>query len=218
MKTFSSQLLALFLITLIGLSSACEITVGDGEDTFIELDKVETFGWVYSDIIFEGNNFPADCGDIKVSLNDGTTTRDLDINSCSATEVVAWIPEDMPAGTYEITFQAGNATFTSVDLAELQVEIKIRPVILTLSATEVPVGGTIELTGLNIINDTNNSVYDPTVWITASGYTNTVSDITVNDEGTAATVVLDDDIAPGDYDFKLTCVEWSNELQIKIKQ
>ena len=219
MKTsLLKSILFLFVIAL--FAPSCTITTEDDTpiDTSMELNEMDTFGWVYSEITFNGAGFDADCDNTSVILSSGGTSQEISVESCTENSIVAWIPDTMDPGVYDVTLNVGGNSFTSLGGADLQVEVKIRPVILTMTPTEVAPGGTIEITGKYIINETSNPVYDPKVWLTTTGYTNTVSDITVNADGTAATIVLSDNIGPGPgvYNIKLTCVEWSNELDITI--
>ena len=209
-----------FLLLLVAsLFTACTITTED--DTVdpnnpLSLSEMETFGWVYSEITFNGSGMGTDCNNISVTLSNATTNQDLTIQNCAENSITAWIPEDMATGTYDVTLNVDGTSFSSINGEDLQVEVRIRPVILTMSTTEIAPEGTLEITGLYIVNESTNAVYDPKVWLTRSNYTNTVSEITVNADGTAATIIIDDNLEPGVYDFKITCVEWSNEIEITI--
>ncbi len=208
----------LFLFAIVLFSPACEITVDDDNpiSSSMDLNEMETFGWVYSEIQFNGSGFDTNCSNVSVVLSSGGTSQEIEVQTCTENSIVAWIPDTMEPGMYDVTLNVGGNSFTSIGGNDLQVEVKIRPVILTMSPTAVAPGGTVNLTGKYILNETNTPQYDPQVWLMATGYTNTVSDITVNAEGTEATVVISDNIAPGEYTFKLSCVEWSNELVITI--
>lgn len=217
MKT-SFLKMSFFLLGLVMLTNACEVVEDDpsNPDTTITLNEMDTFGWVYSEIIFNGTGLDANCNNIVVTLSNNTESRDLEIQNCEATSITAFIPVDMPAGMYDVTVVVDGKTFTAVNGTDLSIEVKIRPVILTMSATEIAPEGALTITGQYIINESNNSVYDPTVWLTRPNYTNTVSEITVNAEGTEATIIIDDNLEPGVYNLKLTCIEWSNEVEITI--
>ena len=207
----------LFFICL--FTSACTVSVEDDtnpQNSSIKITGIDTFGWIYSDLIFEGSGLDADCSRNKVALTKDGTSVDLDINDCKSNEVIAWIPEDLDTGTYVINVEIDGNSFNAIDGELMEVEVKNRPVMLSVDKTEVAGGETIIVTGLHFLNPTTLSQNDPKVWIMASGYTNTVSEITVNDEGTMATIILDEDIDPGVYNFLLTTDEWSNEIQLTI--
>lgn len=208
----------LFLLAIALFSPGCTITTEDDSpiDSSLELDEMDTQGWVYSEIEFKGAGFNADCSNTTVTVSNGGTTQELAVQSCTENSIIAWIPDTMEAGTYDVTLNVDGNSFSSINGNNLELEVRIRPVILSLSSTEFAAGEVIQLTGKYIVNDSTVPQNDPKVWLMATGYTNTVSDIVVNAEGTAATVTISDSISPGEYTFKLTCVEWSNELNITI--
>ncbi len=215
----STNFFLLLLCTSFFLSS-CSVSISDGgtaPESSAELFEMESLGFIYSKLEFKGSDLNEDCPNVGVELTNGTTKYDLEILSCESNLIEAWIPEDIEPNKYEVTLNVGDASFSSIDGDMLETNIKVRPVILSMSATEILAGETIEITGLHIINNSTSTVNDPKVWIMASGYTNTVSDITVNTEGTAATIIIDDGVPSGEYDFLLTTKEWSNKLTLTIK-
>lgn len=218
MKFSLSQLPFLFALAIF-LVPACTVTVDDDDqnpDLSVVLNDMDTFGWVYSEIVFEGSGLDANCSNVQVSLTNGTNSQNLEIQDCTAGAITAWIPEDLAPDNYDVTLNVDGNTFTELNDEALTVEVKLRPVILTMSTTEIAPEGTLTLTGLYLNNDTGQAPFDPQVWLMKPNYTNTVSEITVNDAGTEATVTIDDDPEPGEYNFLITCQEWSNEIKLTI--
>jgi|TARA_R110000737_G_scaffold353113_1_gene402397 hypothetical protein len=82
-----------------------------------------------------------------------------------------------------VTVRFGNLSISSIDGNNLETDVKIRPEILTISATEITAGQSLDITGLHIVNNSNSPSNAPKVWIMGSGSTNTVSEITVNTAG-----------------------------------
>lgn len=217
MKNSSFKIYALFLAGLFMVSS-CTVTTEDDTtpDPSISVTGADTFGWIYSDLIIEGAGLDANCSNTIVTLTKDGTATNLDINDCTATAITAFIPSDMPLGTYTLTADVDGTVFTSFGNDPAEVEVKTRPVIFPLPKTEFTASESFEITGLNLLNQTMLDQNDPLVWIMKSGYTNTVSDITVAADGKSATIVLHDSLDPDDYTFKITTDEWSNEWNITI--
>jgi hypothetical protein len=215
----SNNNLYLLMLCISFFISACTVSVSDGGDpeSSTELYKMESLGFVYSQLEFSGSDLNENCNDVQVKLSNGSTDYDLEILTCESNSIIAWIPEDVEPDKYDVTIDFGNLSISSIDGEQLETDIKIRPVILSMSTTEIIAGETLDITGLHIINNSSSSVYDPKVWLMKSGYTNTVSEITVNTEGTAASIIIDEDTPPGVYDFLLSTEEWSNQLELTIK-
>lgn len=212
--------LNLFLLCTCFLISACTISVSDGSsdpELSAKLSKMESLGFIYSKLRFEGTDLDEDCANVQVELSNGSIIHELDIRTCEWNSIIAWIPEDVDSDKYNVTVRFGNLAISSIDDKNLETDVKIRPVVLTMSATEITAGQSLNITGLHIVNTSNSPSNDPKVWIMGSGYTNTVSEITVNTDGTSASIIIDDGIPPGDYDFLLSTDEWSNQLQLTIK-
>ena len=210
-----------FLLIIISLAiTSCTVSVGDNgadSETLIKLNRMDSYGLIYSNLEFIGSGLDENCGEVTVNLLKGTSSHELEIGKCEPNLITAWIPEDIESDVYKVEINFGNESFTAIEGDELITNIKLRPVILSMSSSEVVAGESFEITGLHIVNNSSSTVNDPKVWIMKSGYTNTVSDITVNSEGTKATIVIDDGIDPGEYDFLLSTDEWSNQLKLTIK-
>lgn len=219
MQIISSKPFVLLLLLAL-LVNACTITTEDDDlgpsDTDAQITGIDASGWIYSDLIIEGSGFEVNCGNISISISDGNTTQSLAINDCTDAAITAWIPEDTTPGTYSISVDIDGNTFTSINGTDMEVEVKNRPVVLSMSKTMMDDGETITIEGLHLLNQTTVPQNDPKVWIMGTGYTNTVSEITVNSDGTAATIVIDEGIDAGEYNFLLTTDEWSNEIVITI--
>tara|TARA_R110002167_G_scaffold128570_13_gene310946 strand:- start:1354 stop:2025 length:672 start_codon:yes stop_codon:yes gene_type:complete len=219
-----TQIKSLLLFVAISLvATSCSVTTDPVEalaeieaSAQISLTKMETSGSIYSEITFTGKSFGGDCTKMTVSLENSAGSTGLEIKECSDTSVTAWIPADMEAGDYDVTLEVNGTSFSDINGEDLQATITLRPVILTMSATEIVAGGTLDITGLHLLNTSGDPVNNPKVWLMKIGSTNTVSEITVNDDGTAASIVIDSDIAKGLWSIKLTCEEWSNEYDLTI--
>jgi len=173
-------------------------------------------GWIFGELYIEGVALDENCANNSVTLSDASSSISLDIVNCTSNEIAALIPADASPGSYSITVGVNGNNFSSIDGMPLEVEVKERPVILSMSKTSMEDGETITLSGLNLLNPTSLPQNEPKVWIMKSGYTNTVSDISVNSSGTSATVTIDEGIDAGEYRFLLTTKEWSNEIMITI--
>jgi len=218
MKIITYRLSALLLLSAL-LVNACTVTTDGDFDSDVSNAKVtgiESFGWIYSDLIIEGSELDENCNNNTVTISKGSTEFALDLIDCTGSEVTAFIPEDVPTGVYKITADINNKDFTSIDGVDMEIEIKNRPVILDMSTTTMNDGETITISGLHLLNPTSISQNDPMVWIMKSGYTNNVSEITVDPDGTSATIIIDEGIPAGEYDLLLTTDEWSNKIVITI--
>lgn len=204
---------------------ACDVNVTDDNDITDSpsvITSLDAPGWIYSRIEMTGTSLNANCNNSSVTLTKNSTDYALDIIECTSTSLVAWIPEDMETGMYAITANVDGTEYTTTSGVfnngdPMEVEVKNRPVILSMSATSLPPLGTLVLDGINLANTTGIESNDPMVWLTRPNYTNTVSEITVNSEGTQATIIVDDMLESGEYDLKLTVDEWSNEVQLTIE-
>ncbi len=218
MKIMTIKLSA-FVLFITYLMASCTISTDDFNDvnsSDIQLSNIETSGWVFGDLILKGSGFDTDCSNNAITINNGTTMTSLDLIECTESQITARIPEDATPGLYSIVADLSGNSFTSINNVAMEVQVKIRPVILSMSKTTMEDGETISINGLHLTNPTNLPQYNPKVWIMKSGYTNTVSDISVNSNGTGATVEIDEGIDPGEYRFLLTTEEWSNEIAITI--
>ncbi len=218
MQNLSVKLYPLLLLLTLWLSACTVISTEDiaPNETAVRINQIDADGWIFSDLILEGAEMDMNCADNSVSISDGSTSVSLGIKECTPGTITAWISEDVAEGVYKIEANIDGTTFTAIDGVDMEVEIKNRPVILSMSETTMEDGATITIEGLHLLNTSNVVQNDPKVWIMASGYTNTVSEITVNETGTEATVVMDDGIKAGEYDFLLTTDEWSNRIAITI--
>lgn len=207
------------VILSVVLVASCTLTVEDDESPAgpLSLSSVPSSAYIYGELEIRGSGFSSNCSDNKVFLTKDNQSIELAIDECTGSKVIAFVPLDLEAGDYSLGIENGIDVVTETSSGPIVITIKERPVILTISSLEIPVGGTITIEGVNFLNKTGLSVYDPTVWITKTGYTNTVSDITVNADGTEAEIKVDDDIEAGEYQFKITTDEWSNEFDIKIQ-
>ncbi len=201
------------------LVASCTLTVEDDDPTAgpLSLTSVPSSAYIYGELEIRGSGFSGNCAENQVFLTKDNQSTELTVDDCSSTNLVAFVPLDLEAGEYSLGLENGIDAITESNGQPILINIRERPVILTISSQEIPVGGTLTIEGINFLNKTGLSVYDPTVWITKSGYTNTVSDITVNADGTQAEITVDDDIEAGDYQFKITTDEWSNEFDLKIQ-
>ncbi len=209
----------LSVILSVILVASCTLTVEDDESPAgpLSLTSIPSSAYIYGELEIRGSGFSSNCADNKVFLTKDNQSTDLTVDECSGSKIIAFVPLDLEAGDYSLAIENGIDAVTETSSGPITITIKERPVILNISSLEIPVGGTLTIEGVNFLNKTGLSVYDPTVWITKSGYTNTVSDITVNSDGTEAEITLDDDIEAGDYQFKITTDEWSNEFDLKIQ-
>ena len=149
---------------------------------------------------------------------------DLEVTAQSDSEVSAFVPANVPGGDYSVTLVTSEGDVTTNTFDELlTVTIQQRPVITSISKTTLKAGDEITINGIDFINDSGESIRDPKVWIMAVGYTNTVSDIVVNQDGNSATITISDAVDPGTYNLSITVDEsdefytsWSNEIEIEV--
>jgi len=220
MKITTPKCIVILLLLAI-FSPACEVTVGDDNPTgnvIVELDDMDTTGRVFSEVEFRGSGFGDDCVGKSVVFSSGFSSQQIAVQSCSDNSIIAFIPDTMEPGNYAVTLNVDHVSFSALNGTDLEVEVIARPVILTMTPTQVAPGGTVSVTGRYFLNPTNISVYDPAAWITQVGYSNTVSDVTVNADGTAATIIISDNLAPGAgvYQFKMVAEEFGNEVDLTI--
>ncbi|MFT4665599.1 MAG: hypothetical protein ACI8YQ_000774 [Polaribacter sp.] len=181
-----------------------------------QLFEMETDGWIYSDLLLKGLDFDLGCGNNEVTLTKEGNTIDLEITDCLISILIAQIPENLDPGNYSIIAEINGKTFTEIDGLPMEVEVKNRPVVFPLSSTNIKRGEAFEITGLHLLNETNIPEFNPLVWIMKDDFTNTVSSYEVSADGNSATIILDEDIEPGNYRFKVTAKEWSNEYDVII--
>ncbi len=218
MKIKPIKLSALLLLFALIMNS-CTVTSDDGSDpdaSSANISAIESSVFIYDELVIRGSGLNVSCGNNKVTLANDDNTISLEIRECTETEITAWIPEDAVPGVYSVTADIENTAFTSINGTAMEVEIKTRPVITSMSKTSFNDGETITIEGLNLQNTSSLPQHNPIAWIMASGYSNNVSDVEVNSDGTGATIIIDDGIEAGEYNFVWTTDEWSNEVVITI--
>ena len=213
-----------FLLTVLSLIvPACTVEVIDDEEvpTQNEARVVDIDGgfYNYQDVVVEGFDFSADCSDHQMTLVQGTTEIPLEITSCSAEEIIGFIPLDIEPGAYTLDLRVNNAVFTpsSFSNIDLDFDIKRRPVILELSQTTFSVGDVLTATGVYFENPTTQSVYDPATWVTAPGFSFQTNPTEVNADGTEATITITNNIPAGEYNLKIVSREFGNEIPVVIE-
>ena len=154
----------------------------------------------------------------------GTNDYTLDFISASTSEIIAFIPVNVEAGNYELSFTVDGETITENLAGEvMNITMQDRPLVTNISSKSFAAGTEITVSGGSFINTSGNESYKPTVWFMATGYTNTVSEITVNEAGDQASIIVDADIPAGEYTFHITAdqdsqyyTQWSNELTVTV--
>ncbi len=212
MKTLLNKPILLLLLSFL-MFNAC---VPEEKKIQPQMFGIETEGWIYSDLILKGLDLNFDCSDNNISLLKDGNTIDLEITDCLISFLIAHIPVDLDPGTYSIIADVDGKTFTEIDGAPMEVEVKNRPVVFPLSSTNIKRGEAFQITGLHLLNETEIPEFDPLVWIINGDNTNTSSSYEVSEDGKSATIILDENIEPGEYRFKVTAVEWSNEYDVIV--
>jgi len=202
-----------FLFLSLFLFNAC---VPEEEKIQPRLLETETDGWIYSDLILKGFDLNLDCSDNKITLSKDGETTDLEITDCLVSLLIGHIPADLTPGLYSITAEIEGRTFTEIDGKALEIEVISRPVVFPLSSTNLKRGEVFEITGLNLLNPTEIFEFEPAVWITNGEFSNINSTIEVSADGNSASIILDEEIVPGNYTFRVSTKEWSNRYEVMV--
>lgn len=220
MKLFQNLMFIAFTFLLI---PACTIETIDDDmtgSTNAFVSDIDGGFYNYQDIVVTGSSFSETCGNHGMKLIQNGTELDLDITSCSATEVIGFIPIDIEPGAYELQLTLNGAVYTpsSSNIEnQLSLDIKRRPVILSLSSTTFSQGDVITATGMFFDNPTTQSVYDPATWITATGYSHQTSQTVVNADGTEAQITIANSVDDGDFMLKIVSREFGNEIAVTVE-
>lgn len=225
MKNYKLWFSAILMVTLF----ACEVTDDvediendDTEVTFEVLSYNDRVG-VYDSLIIRGS-FSEDLPEPTILIS-GDNDYELEFVKASTTELAAFIPKEVEAGDYELSFTVDEMEVTNDITGEaLMVTMQDRPLITSISSKSFSAGAEITVQGGPFVNESGNNSYDPTVWFMKTSYTNTVSEIVVNEAGDQATIIVDSDLEPGEYKFYITAdqdseyyTQWSNELKVTVE-
>jgi hypothetical protein len=201
-------------------SAACTIEVIDDDQmpvnvVFNDYDQ-EVF--LYGMLEVKGADFDTDCDANAMWLEKDGTQYFVELMTCETNSLEGRVPFDIEPGDYTVhVITQGVTANTLDDGTEMVVTVKKRVVVTDVSSNTVSPGGTLVLTGINMINESGNPVYDPIAWFFKTNYTNNVSDVTVNAAGTEAMIVVDEDMELGEYTLNLSIVEFSNDIAITVE-
>ena len=208
---------------------SCTIS-SDVDDPQTDLENVNFKVYTYNnerpiyDTLLLRGSFSENLPEVKIELV-GNDTYEIEFIESTTSEVYAFIPKNVAPGDYLINFIVDGESLSNDSSGDpLDLKVLNRPLINTISKTTVSPNDEVSVTGGPFFTFINEVKQEGTVWIMGLNYTNTVSEITINEAGDAATVIIDDAVPPGEYKFHILVdsseeyyTQWSNEIRITVQ-
>jgi hypothetical protein len=225
MMNYKLWLSALMITTIFacGVADDVEDLKNDLGDFDFVITNYNTEVGIYDTLLIRGS-FAEDLPEPIITIS-GDSSFELDFVKVSTTELHTFIPKNVTAGDYELTFTVGDKEIKeSLSGEAMMITMQDRPLVTEISSNTFAAGTEITVTGGPFVNTSDNNGNDATVWFQKIGSSNSVSDITVNAAGDEATILVDSDLDPGVYKFYITVdesttyyTEWSNLVMVTVE-
>lgn len=208
---------------------ACEVSddVNDVKDDLADVTfEISSYNPTYGindTLVFRGSYSEGIEPSVSIS---GDSDFELGFAGATETELMVFIPAEVEAGDYDITFTLGDKEITNDAFGDpLPLKVQDRAVITHISSNEFAAGTEIILEGGPFINNTDDNSREPQIWFMKTGYTNTVSEVTVSEDAATITFIADADLPAGEYKLSVTTgqdseyyTSWSNEVIVTVTE